>query len=390
MFLQIHTLTSYHSTLLNRDDAGLAKRIPFGGKERLRVSSQCLKRHWRQWMMERVDYPTAVRSRYFFSRILKPQLIEEGIEPEFAHELVLALAKKLLTAAKGKDALDKKSLELKQPILLGRPEAEYLLHVLRKAAKSGGIKEAKKYIEDWSKDCKKNLKAMLMQAGIKEPAQGFEGAMFGRFITSDLFSRIDAPVHVAHAFTTHALETEVDFFTVVDDLAKEEETGAAHAGDMELGCGIFYGYVAVDVPLLVSNLNGCRREEWTSFWNEDVRSLLELLIRAITTVSPGAKLGATAPYARAEHLVLEVGRAQPRSLANAYLNPIDLKISANPMQQSVLAMADYLSRLTELYGGDDIQVRAVASLHEWPREDERVENVEKAMTLCLDALAGGR
>ena len=30
MFLQIHTLTSYAAALLNRDDAGLAKRIPFG------------------------------------------------------------------------------------------------------------------------------------------------------------------------------------------------------------------------------------------------------------------------------------------------------------------------------------------------------------------------
>ncbi|MCV5263720.1 type I-E CRISPR-associated protein Cas7/Cse4/CasC, partial [Escherichia coli] len=48
MFLQIHTLTAYPASLLNRDDAGLAKRIPFGNATRLRVSSQCLKRHWRE------------------------------------------------------------------------------------------------------------------------------------------------------------------------------------------------------------------------------------------------------------------------------------------------------------------------------------------------------
>ena len=48
MFLQIHTLTAYPASLLNRDDAGLAKRIPFGNAQRLRVSSQCLKRHWRE------------------------------------------------------------------------------------------------------------------------------------------------------------------------------------------------------------------------------------------------------------------------------------------------------------------------------------------------------
>jgi len=46
-FIQIHTLTSYPSTLLNRDDAGFAKRLPFGGATRTRISSQCLKYHWR-------------------------------------------------------------------------------------------------------------------------------------------------------------------------------------------------------------------------------------------------------------------------------------------------------------------------------------------------------
>ena len=46
-FLQIHTLHSYTSVLLNRDDSGLAKRLPYGGVMRTRISSQCLKRHWR-------------------------------------------------------------------------------------------------------------------------------------------------------------------------------------------------------------------------------------------------------------------------------------------------------------------------------------------------------
>src|SRR5262249_27977986 len=46
-FVQIHSLTSYPAALLNPDDAGLAKRMPYGGASRIRISSQCLKRHWR-------------------------------------------------------------------------------------------------------------------------------------------------------------------------------------------------------------------------------------------------------------------------------------------------------------------------------------------------------
>lgn len=47
-FIQIHFLAAWPGTLLNRDDAGLAKRLPFGTATRTRISSQCLKRHWRK------------------------------------------------------------------------------------------------------------------------------------------------------------------------------------------------------------------------------------------------------------------------------------------------------------------------------------------------------
>ena len=38
-FLQIHTLHSYTAALLNRDDSGLAKRLPYGDTLRTRISS---------------------------------------------------------------------------------------------------------------------------------------------------------------------------------------------------------------------------------------------------------------------------------------------------------------------------------------------------------------
>lgn len=387
MFLQIHTLTSYHASLLNRDDAGLAKRIPFGGTERLRVSSQCLKRHWRVWMMQRAALPSGIRSRFFFSRELKPRLIAEGMEAELAHELLLELAKNIFTTAGDKDALDKETLQMKQPVLFGRPEADYLVGLVQNAASQGNEAAAKTWLADRIKEDKKNFKAMLRQAGFDDPAAGFEGAMFGRFVTSDLLARVDAPVHVAHSFTTHALDTEVDFFTVVDDLADDDETGAAHANDTELGAGIFYGYVAVDVPLLISNLTGCDPANWREQEAIHARQLLDQLIHAIATVTPGAKLGATAPYARAEHIILEVGTGQPRSLANAFLKPVRLNGREHPMVQSVNAMAGYLSSLSGMYG-DDVERRNLASLHPWPREEEKPESLNLAISDSLEALFG--
>lgn len=385
MFLQIHFLTSYHGSLLNRDDAGLAKRLSFGGIPRLRVSSQSQKRHWREYMMSRTDLPSALRSRRFFRTQVQDALVAEGMAADVAHALTFQLAEGVLHAGKGKTAVNPDTLDMEQPLLFGRPEAEYFRNLIRAAAATetpADVLGAR--IEEATKA--RNFGALVRQAGYGDAPAGFEGAMFGRFITSDLNARVDAPVHVAHAFTTHELDAEVDFFTVVDDLAGDEETGAAHANDMELGAGIFYGYVVVDVPLLVSNLTGCDRQQWQQEDTRAAQALLALLIQAIAEVSPGAKLGATAPYARAECVVLEVGPDQPRSLANAFLAPVRQGHRASqPMAQSVVAMGQYLDGLTNMYGPSDVR-RWVSSIHPWPHAADTVLPLPTAIGQSLTTL----
>src|SRR2546421_11980213 len=46
-FVQLHLLTSYPPACLNRDDLNRPKTAVMGGVQRLRVSSQSLKRAWR-------------------------------------------------------------------------------------------------------------------------------------------------------------------------------------------------------------------------------------------------------------------------------------------------------------------------------------------------------
>lgn len=415
MFLQIHTLTSYHASLLNRDDAGLAKRIPFGGAERLRVSSQCLKRHWTDYFRKEVALPRGDRTRHFLDRVIVKRLVEpKNIPGRDAEQLAVFLATVLFAKRKslndwkkkGKDAhgiaqklkssdtykqfsADNPWPEKIQAILFGRAEADFFVDLLANAYQSSDkdLDMAAALLVDKAVSEKENFDALLRQAGYGNLIAGFEGALFGRFVTSDLLARVDAPVHVAHAFTTHALDTEVDFFTVVDDLAKDDETGAAHANDTELGAGIFYGYVAVDVPLLVSNLTGCDAKAWKEQDATDARNLLDRLIHAIAEVTPGAKLGATAPYARAEHVMLEVSDAQPRSLANAYLKPVRLNGREHPMTQSVQAMAEHIDALTGMYG-DDTKRRTIASIHDWPRQHEQPVPLQEAIDQALKAVFG--
>lgn len=378
MFLQMHWLISYHASLLNRDDAGLAKRIPFGNATRLRISSQCLKRHWRTQLQKQLDLPAGLRTRYFFSRELLPRLQNEyGVEASLAEELVRALGKSILASSDGsRDPLDEQ-LRMKQPALFGRPEADFLVSLLAECATAPDPKAA---LSEKLRTDKNNFRAMVRAAGYGDVFAGVEGALFGRFVTSDILARTDAAVHVAHAFTVHAQDNEIDYFTVVDDLSLEEETGAAHANDMDLGAGVFYGYLAVDVPLLVSNFTGCDRREWREKQSDDVRNTLSALFRAVATVTPGAKLGATAPYSYADFVMFEAGNQQPRSLANAYLQA--LQPQSNLLQQAVEQLRDYLAAQEKVYG-PTADYRAVATTCRWEAEP-LAQPLDDAIASVLD------
>lgn len=414
MFLQIHTLTSYHATLLNRDDAGLAKRIPFGDQPRLRVSSQCLKRHWRMALQNHLDLPFGLRTRHFFEREILGRLVNErGLPENTARDLTETLvglllqksdkpkagpAKRAKKPAAAEPELDlgenpendvaasqtqASGLQVKQPILFGKPEADFLVGLLAQCAAEGS--GAKQALQAILKKDKANFTALLRQAGHGNLFAGVEGALFGRFVTSDILARADAAVHVAHAFSVHALDTEVDYFTVVDDLNRDEETGAAHAGDMELGSGVFYGYVAVDIPLLVSNFTGCDANTWRDQNPTQVRATLHALARAITTVTPGAKLGATAPYAYSDFLLLETGGQQPRSLANAFLKSI--KPRDDLIQQGINALATHLTAQEGMFG-PTADLRTLATTGNWPHDQPRPQPLDQAVGQILDAIFG--
>ena len=351
-FLQIHTLHSYPAALLNRDDSGLAKRMPIGGSVRTRISSQCLKRHWRvaqdEFAIHSIPGATAaLRSR----NIVERRVMGPVRAASTANDDVLqAVEDAFNIGVYGKSGTTESG---RQPLLLGLPEVEHLRGRATTIcaehfsdAEAAGKAAAELFNAKRGEG--KNFRALLEKAAL--PA-GLEGALFGRMVTSDPGANIEAAIHVAHAFTVHPEESESDYFSVVDDLQREDEdAGAAHIGDMELTAGLFYGYVVVDVPGLVSNLEGCLAEEWHGADRELAGKVVEHLVHLIATVSPGAKLGSTAPYTCADLMLLEAGSRQPRSLANAYRTPAWPRVDA-----ATAALAGFLGKLDNAYGGKEVR-----------------------------------
>ena len=343
-FLQIHTLTSYPAALLNRDESGLAKRMPFGGVVRTRISSQCLKRHWRtvehEFAIHNIPNGTsAIRSRNTIDRAVIAPIREAGQATEEVLDAVREAFNIGVYGAKGKSETGR------QPLLLGMPEVEYLkeqaLQICVNYASSA--KQAKDAAARFFKQAGQNMKTFREQTTL--PA-GLESALFGRMVTSDPAANIEASVHVAHAFTVHHEESESDYFSVVDDLQRaDEDAGAAHIGDTELTAGLFYGYVVVDIPGLLSNLEGCTAEAWQNADRSMAGEVVKHLIHLISTVTPGAKRGSTAPYSYADLVLVEAGSRQPRSLANAFRAPIPPRV-----EDATAATARHISRLDAAYG----------------------------------------
>ncbi|WP_347093943.1 type I-E CRISPR-associated protein Cas7/Cse4/CasC [Sphingomonas parapaucimobilis] len=324
-FIQIHFLAAWPGALLNRDDAGLAKRLPFGNATRTRISSQCLKRHWRVADDRHALHSLAKQSGVegLRSKIAIEREVTGPLRPRFDEKAVDAVELAFLTKFYGKNAKDKQQ---RQALLFGRPELAWMREQAeRLLSENADAASAKAAAEAWIKEEKANLNQLRDQNVL---AASLEAALFGRMVTSDTRANRDAAIHVAHAFTVHEEQAELDYFTVVDDLRDREQgddAGAAGVFDTELTSGLYYGYVVVDVPLLVSNLTGCARGDWTGDHDRALAAqVVEHLIHLIAEVSPGAKKGSTAPYSRAELVLVEAGDRQPRTLANAFRDAVTL------------------------------------------------------------------
>ena len=377
-FIQIHTLHTYPGALLNRDDAGLAKRLPYGDAVRTRISSQCLKRHWRKaddrFALANLGVPMAVRSRVTLDLIRK-NLIALGISEGQAQTAAEGLrAAGLLD--KGKDTKGKEALETGQAVLLGHAEIDYLVKRCAELARDFQEEKALKgAIAAFLKQEKKNIEELRLGSGL-------ESALFGRMVTSDVLASRDAAIYVSHSFTVHEAQVENDYFTVVDDLLREAgEQGSAGIFDTELASGLYYGYVVIDVPQLVANLEGVKAATWAeqpAERRELAGRVVQHLIHLVATVSPGAKKGSTAPFEWAKFMLVETGDWQPRSLAGAFQNALPLS-EASIRQAAVDRLAQEIAQLDAAYGAplerrflavDDVEVPGaqrltLAALADW-------------------------
>ena len=112
-FIQLHILTSYPPSNLNRDDMGRPKTAVMGGVNRLRVSSQSLKRAWRtsEVFSDALGEWKGTRTKRV-GREAYQLLTGKGVEAKKALEWAAAIAGQFGKLKGGKD--EQEALEIEQ------------------------------------------------------------------------------------------------------------------------------------------------------------------------------------------------------------------------------------------------------------------------------------
>ncbi len=322
-FLQLHVLTTYAASNLNRDDTGRPKTLMFGGAERLRISSQSLKRAFRtsDVFAEAIGDARGTRSNSFTDALVGVLRSRNLADDDIVKRVSAVIDKDKL----GKPKKDKPT-DTEQLVHLG-PEELRRLEGLADRLVAG--------------DALADKEALVL---VQKP-RAADIALFGRMLADNPGFNVEAAAQVAHAFTTHRVSVEDDFYTAVDDLKaanRDADRGAGFIGVQEYGSGIFYLYVCLDASLLVSNLAGDKAL---------AAKTAEALVEAIATVSPKGKQNSFASRAYASFALAEMGSKTPRSLAAAFLKPVGSGDGANDFgAASKKQLLDLRAKFDSVYG----------------------------------------
>lgn len=300
IYLDIHILQTVPPSCVNRDDTGSPKTARYGGVTRARVSSQAWKRAVR--LMFRDMFPEdeiGVRTKQVIELVkehitaLKP----DADEPE-------KLARKTLSNAIKK--FDENISDIDTLFFLSLAQASALAELA-----VAGEKDKKAY----------------KQALKDNPSVDI--ALFGRMVASDPSLNYDAAAQVAHAISTHEVRNEFDYFTAMDDLAPEDNAGAAHLDTTEFNSCTMYRYATAGIHELAGHLGA----------EEAVRAAVNF-VRAFCLSIPTGKQNSFANRTAPEAAYVTIRGDQPVNLAGAFERPVR-SFSGGYEEPSEEALASY-------------------------------------------------
>ena len=394
MILELHLIQNFAPSNLNRDDTNAPKDCIFGGFRRARISSQCIKRSVRKhpgFSKNVVDGGGSVGIR---TKRLKQKLtdtfVDRNKKPKDESEIVASMIVDLL------------GLKLKE-----NEKTEYLLYFgeneiiemaeIAKASWDDLVAEGKRFeakseeeeaskgkkgkkgktkaLSDGMKSAQKDLKSVIGKARQENKSYASDIALFGRMVADDKNMNVDAACQVAHAISTHKVDMEMDYFTAVDDLLPDEESGSDMIGTVEFNSSCFYRYSLIDLDQLSLNL-GKTNEDLLS---ATVKGFVQASIMAVPTGKQNS-MAAHNPVGYARVILRKDGF--PWSLANAFQVPVRATMSQSLEDLSIERLESYYKKLEKAYGNDGVVCDKTMNL------DDGKVSLKELLDAVGDALTG--
>ena len=273
--LEFHILQSFPVSCLNRDDLGSPKSAVIGGVPRARVSSQCWKRAIRLQMHD-LGCPIAKRTKLIVKTI-QDKCQELGASPE------QAAACGNWTANAFTKKVDEKGI------------SDTLFFISDSEARKIAEAFAEKQFQEISaKDLQKICKNAI------DPAHdGLDIALFGRMVANAADMNVEAAAAVAHAISIHRVDSDIDFFTAVDDCKQDDESGSAHMGNLEFNSATYYRYISLDLGQLADTMK-----------TDDIAPAVEVFTKALFLAVPSARQATMSAATPWDHAIIALRKGQ--------------------------------------------------------------------------------
>lgn len=342
MIVELHLLQSFPVSNLNRDDLGQPKTATFGDVTRARISSQSLKRAARLlFSAHGLDTSeVGVRTKRLVDNVVTI-LHRDGRAEDQARTIAMAALKQLGFGVDNRGLtqyllfVSHASIDHLARYCMDNWESLERFTAAKTTAAQNKIKADRVAVEDGRR---------ILDAG-----RAADVALFGRMIADNKDFNVDAASQVAHAISTHAVTTEFDYFTAVDDLKPNDEAGADMIGTVDFNAACYYRYANVDLDQLNRNLNGD---------GELVARTTRAWLYAFINAVPGGKQNSTAARTMPDTLLGVVRDRGAWNLANAFLQPV---VADDLMDESTTQLLRHFSHLRDFYGDETAGIRTAVA-----------------------------
>ena len=358
--LDIHILQTVPPSNLNRDDTGAPKSAFYGGVRRARVSSQAWKRATRTAFSSLLDpSELGVRTKKV-AELLAGRIT--ALAPELpASAAVEVAAETFRTATGSKIEVPKRKSKENGEEQSAAPESSYLMFLSTRQLDSlaelavkacngtGDLSALKSFFKD------KNNKALARE--LVNTRHSVDIALFGRMVADSADLNVEAATQVAHALSVHAVDTESDYYTAVDDGAmkkeeKEEEKGAGMIGVVDFNSATLYRYAALDVDRLHRNLGpGLRKDESAT---QPTRRAVKAFLEGFVASLPTGKVNSFGHNTLPSVVLVKLRTSRPISFVAAFERPVSREEDGGFLRNSCARLAEYIPQLEQAYGcGND-------------------------------------